>query len=281
MRTNRSSTDLPALQDSFVYSLIDMANREYLRAFRRGSGSEPLTSSADTGFSLVTDTTLNAAVATTDVTITLTDTTNASSTGGCAVIWENSMTPDVIFYTGKSATQLTGVTGIGFAHSTSTPIQFLYKLPTDFATFRPAELYGDGVQLNGIPMRFREGPPYFGYFSMVDNGDAGRFLWLSRGSSGKCSVLYEKNATTITQSTDIPDCPVDFEWFLVWKAVQYICLPEGDSGELYMIATNEASRILKDALALKDIGKYARARQFPRLRRRQYDPALFLSLPRG
>lgn len=279
MRTNGSSTDLPALQDTHIYALIDMANREYLRAFRRGAGSEPLTSSQDTGFSLVTDTTLNAAVATTDTKISLTDTTNASSTGGCIVIWENNMTPDVIFYTGKTATQLTGVTGIGFSHLTAMPVQFLYQLPTDFYTFRPAELYGDGVQLNDIPMRFREGPPYFGYFSMIDTG-TNRYLWLYRGSSGKCSVLYEKVATTIASSGDTVDVPVDFEWFLIWKVIQYACLPKGDASELYQVAQKEAGRILRDALMLKDIGKYARGRQFPRLRRRQYDPALFLSFPR-
>lgn len=282
LRTNGATTDLPALQPAFVYRLISNANNEYLRAHRKNGGSEPIAQFKDAGFTLSSETVISSDITTASTSIAVDD-LSKFDTSGAFCIWDNNM-PDIGFYTGVTAGvgdagTLTGVTDIGFNHSADCAIHKLYKLPSDFRTFRPSDSYGDGIRFNGIPMRYAEGLPLLGYFSMKENGDD-KYLWMPRFASGKISVNYEKEPASLTQPTDTIDVPPEFEMFCVWRVVQILCIPKGDADQLYQIASAEAAKELKDSLMNRNISKYARVKQFNRLRRRPFDFTLYVSQPR-
>ena len=282
LRTSGASTDVPALQEAFMLTLCNQANAEWIRAFRRGSGAGPSTFQQETGFTLVAETSVNQttiAAGATSFVATLLD--NFDLTNGSAVLW-NQVMPDVFQYTTATVATETfsGVTGINFTHSSGDAIQKLYKLPTNFRSFRPSEFYGDGVQLNGMPLRYMNSPPSYGYFSMIDDG-TNKWLWLPRQVTGKASVQYEKNSTTITSTSDTVDVPVDSEMFLVWRVVQAASIPKngGQPSQLYAVAKNAANLILLDALNDRNTGNSVRVKQFSILRPYR-DSSLFLSSPR-
>ncbi len=282
MRTNTSSTDLPALQQAFLITLISDSNLRWARMFRKGGGAEPLVFMRETGFTLASETQVSnaAGVLTTDVTVTVQTTAGFGTSIAEAAVFYDQFMPDIFYYTGLTATTFTGVTGIGFAHPQNTIVGPLYKLPSDFKTFRPAELYGDGIQLNGIPMKFMQGPPIAGYFSMVDNG-TNKFLWLYRGATGKASVLYEKTSGSIAQPSDTLDVPDEHIFYVVWDVIRTIVIPKEGSqpSPLYQIATKEAAQRLQDALNDRNIGRHARVKQFRKLGNYR-DASLFLHVPR-
>ncbi len=279
LRTSGSSTDIPALQESFMLTLCNQANAEWLRAFRRGGGTGPLSSLAETGFNLVADTSATLAVSQGATSFTVGSITGWDTSNGAGVMWNNFM-PDQFFYISAAALTFSGVTNISFDHNASDVVQFLYKLPTNMKTPRNADAYGDGVQYNGIPLRFREGPPTYGYFTIIDNG-TNKWLWLPRNSTGKISILYEKNSTTIASTADLVDVPPENEFFLVWRIVQYASIPKagGMPTALFATAKQQADTMLRDALADKDIGSSVRVRPF-RLIKPYRDPSLWIPVPR-
>lgn len=256
---SESGSDVPVIQDAFMLKALSDANLEWLRSFKRGSGTRPTVFLRETGFDLVADTTLSADQATTDVTASLTSAADFDSSGAYCV-WDSNM-PDVQFNTGKSTNTLTGVTNIGFAHESGDPVQKLYKLPSDFKAFRAAENYGDGVRVNGYPYGFMDGPPDDGYFSSYDDG-TNKYLWLPRGLSGSASVLYEKTSTSISTLDDTVDVPEDYQFFLVWRLVQFALFGRGDDDATFQRAKAEATKVLREALAERNIGRAFRPATF-------------------
>lgn len=281
LRTNGSSTDVPALQESFMLTLLSQANMEWLRAHRRGGGSGPLTFLRETGIDLVGDTAINDSdgVETSDTTLTV-DSNSFPDSSGVAAIWDDNM-PDLFSYTARTSTTFTGVTGLAFAHEDDDVVQALYKLPTNFKTFRPSDSYQSGVQVNGITYNYREGPPESGYFSLYDDGTS-KYLWLPRGTTGSASVFYEKTSTTIDDTDDTVDVPQEHEFFLVWRIVETVTIPKnsGEVTQLHLTAKSEAAKRLKEALTDRNINQHVRVRQFKPYGSIPRDPALYARVPR-
>ena len=252
MRKDGGTTDVPALQESFMLTLLSNANLEWINQFRLGGGNAPLSFLRETGFDLITDTALAEATttATTDFDVDLSTSFPAS---GAGIIWDDDM-PDIFNYTGNAANNLTGVTGLAFAHEDGDEVQALYPLPSSFYKFRSSTSHGDGVQLDGIPLSFMSGIPEKGYFSLYDDG-TNKYLWLPE-DSGSASVLFDKAGATIDDIADTTDVPDESIFFLVWRIVQNASIPsEGQPTSLYATAKNEANEILFKALRNRNISK--------------------------
>jgi len=256
-----SDSDVPAIGDAFLIKGISDANLEWIRSFRKGGGNTPIVLTRDTGGTLVSDTAVNDAtdVAITDTSVIVDDSSDFESSGAFA-FWDDNM-PDVSFYTTNDlATTFSGVTQIGFAHEDDDAVQALYALPSDFANFRNSEEYGDGIRLNGSPLRYMESPPNPGYFSLVDNGTT-KFLWFFRGASGDYSVQYDRTATTLDSTDDTVDVPTEYQFFLAWRAIELALFGRGDNFDLVAYAKQKADMIKLESLKDRNIGRLVRVRQ--------------------
>lgn len=275
LTTDGSSTSHPALQDPTMLAFLSDANLEWARAFRRGGGTQPLVFLREGGFDLVGDTALAEDVTTAETDWDLDDASSLDSSGAL-VIWDGNM-PDIVSYTSKASNTLSGVSGAGFAHEDGDGVQKLYKLTglTSFARLRRAEAYGDGVQVNGVPHFFMEGPPDPQHFSIYDDG-TDKWLWLPRGSTGSCSVLYEKASTTIDETTDTVDVPPEFDFFLIWRLVQRGRSARKDDPNSVIEAKAEGDRMLLQALKDRNIGRRVAVRPLMSFGY-DYDPSPFQS----
>lgn len=247
---------LPGLEATQLLSLINIAHSEYFETFRKGGGEPPMYMRTEAGGTLASNTALNGAITTSDTSIAVDDGTNAGSSGGAIVVWDND-TPDIIFYTGKSSNTLTGVTDIDFAHEDDDAVQLLATLPSDFGDLRQGEGYGDGVNLNGTDYTYTSGTPDGTQFAVIDDGST-QYLWFPDGASGDYHVYYNKRPTTIdgtTDNIDIPDYMPKDQWFPVYRVAQRIAPLLDKDPSLYQI---EADRILGQALKSRYIGKRPR-----------------------
>src|SRR5882724_1122286 len=148
-------SDAPVVADTFMLPVLSEANQKWANAFNT-SGDEPVAFQREFGKTLIAGTTLNAIATSASVSLTLTSSA-LFPTASSIIVWNNNM-PDVIAYTGNNlSTQLTGVTGIGFDHAVGDEVQLIYALPTTFGSFRQSPTYGDGVQINGIPLFYMGG----------------------------------------------------------------------------------------------------------------------------
>ena len=260
-----SGSDVPVVQDSFMLTALSDGNMKWARAFR-GNGSAPIVFSRETGFDLVSETAINDSAGTTTATTTITvDSTTGYDSAGIAIIWDDDM-PDIFAYTGKTATTFTGVTGLAFAHEDNDPIQPAYGLPSNFGYFRKSVEYGDGVQLEGVPLSYMGGFPNPGFFSLHDDGTT-KYLILSRQATGSASVLYDKISTTIDSLDDTVDVPTEYQFFLAWHLVAFAYIGrENDYGRM-IAAQNESNKILQEDLRDRNVGKKIRPRTFGRVAR--------------
>ena len=258
---DRTNIGIPALEETALLRVLHNANSEYVETFKKGGGEPPIFMRSETGGTLVGDTDLDESggTLTTDTTLDLTSATNASSSGGAIVIWDNDM-PDITEYTGKSTNQLTGVTGMGFAHEDTDGVAFLYALPSTFLDLRAVPEYGDGVQVNGRNYTYTSGTPRGTQFSIYDNGTT-QYLWFARGTSGDYSVYFNKRTTTIddtADSVDIPDYLPNDQWFLVYRLCEYASSVLGLNIDRVNDFKIRADRILASALKTRQTGKRVR-----------------------
>ena len=261
LRTDGDSTDVPALQESFLLTLVSQAKQEWLRAHRRG-GTEPIASFREHGYDLISDTSLGADSTATATSLTLEDSSEFAASG-MGIVWDDNM-PDLFAWTANDlSTALTGVTGLSFAHEEGDTVQTFYALPSTFKKFRASEEYGDGCKVNGAGYTFMQGPPTGGHFSMYDDGTT-KYLWLPKGLTGSASILYEKTSTTIDSTDDTLDIPSEYDFFIVWRVVQTATIPKegGQPTQLYLTAKTEANKLLNESLKDRNTGRYVRVRQF-------------------
>lgn len=257
-----SDSDVPAIQDSFLLTAISDANIEWLRAFRKGGGNAPIEVQRETGYTLIGDTELNGVALTGAATITTNDSSNGESTGR-VVIWEDDM-PDLVDYSANSGTVLTVDTaknGVSFDHADAAEVAFLYALPTNFRNFRRSQDYGDGVQLDGSPLTYMEGPPEPSHFSMVTDGTT-KYLWFHRSASGNASVWYDKTSSVIDSTDDTVDVPDDYQFFLAWRGIELALFGRGDNTNLLGYAQGKADKVKLEALKDRNIGRRLRVRPF-------------------
>lgn len=260
-----SGSDVPVATNAFMYEAIMDGETKWADAFNQ-TGEEPTARRVDKGYDLVADTDLDEAsdLPTTDTQFTVTDANDFDASDGAVVIWDDSI-PDVVYYTTWTSGTKTfsGVTGLAFAHEDEDAVQKLYKLPSDFGSFREEPGYGDGVYCNG-ELRYTGGVPGPGFFRMLDNG-TNKFLWLPRGVTGSASVLYNATRTTIDSLDDVVDVPEQYKFFLVWHCVAFYFMggPMQDPQKMLMAQT-EADKVLNRALRNRNTGKKIRTRPFGR-----------------
>jgi hypothetical protein len=253
-------SDVPSVSDAFMLSFISDADKELLRAFRKGGGNTPSASARETGYTLASDTAINDVAGITSASVTITvDSTTGFAVSGTAVIWDGEAF-DIFSYTGITATSFTGVTGIAFDHEDNTEIQAVYVLPTNFKAFRRTEDYGDGVLLNSAPLTYMEAPPNAGRFSIVDDG-TNKYLWLYRGASGEASVYYDKTSPTIDTIDDTVSFDEEYTYFYVWRCIEMSLFGRGDYA-IIGLAKQKGDAIKLDALKDRNIGRRLRVRQF-------------------
>lgn len=256
LKTEGDSASIPGLQSSMMLTVLDKANREYLRTFRR-SGGDPKALEAETGYDLITDTALAADVASGATSFTVDDSSDGES-AGAFVIWDDN-TADFGTYTGNAANALSGVSGIQFAHEEDDTVQFLYALPSDFGSLRKEGDNGDGVTINGLPYFYTEGEPQGFYFSI-----RGDYLWFPRGVSGSAFLKYNAEATTIDADDDSVQVPEDYDFFLVYRLVEHGRRVRGDNADKVIEAKVEADKILRQAMIEQQHSRGVRVRPIAR-----------------
>ncbi len=265
-----SGSDVPLIQDQYMVLAVAEADREALRAYRKGGGNTPSERALDTGFTLPAETALTVATTSASTTVSV-GTTTGYDASGRAIVWDALM-PDQFAYTALTATSFTGVTELAFNHEVGDACQALVALPTNFGRFRRSEEYGDGVQLNGAPLRFMEGPPNPGYFSLVDDGTT-KYLWLYRGATGDASVLFDKDSNTIDDIGDLISLPVDWLHFYAWRTAQLSLFGRGDY-DIIQIAQANADKAKLDLLKDRNVGRMVRVRRYDRFGGTDYSLAL-------
>ena len=253
-----SGSDVPVVSDAFLFKVVSDIDREVKRAFRRGGGNSQIANALEWGASLASETAVNNSngVATTDTTVTA-DSYSGYDTAGAFAIWTNDM-PDVVFYTSRTTTLASGVTGIGLAHSDNDLIQPLYKLPSNFGQFRRSDDYGDGVQLNGNPLTYMEGPPRPGHFSTRTDGTS-TFLWLPKGATGTVAALFDADSDEIDSLSDLIGSGPEWTFFYAWRCIELGVFGRGDY-DLMQLAKQKGDSIKLDILKDRNIGRRVRIR---------------------
>lgn len=171
---------------------------------------------ASTFYTSVQPIALTADVATTDVVITF-DTTNFLSTG-TQYIYINW---DIIKYTGKTATTITGVTWIWTTHKAGDLVYQLYKLPTSitkpFTLFR---MTGNQNNQKIAHVDFRQPILENNYYTILRDWTQDLLNIVGFWGDLTFMMIYiDKNATMATGATEciIPDCTEMVAHLVAWE----------------------------------------------------------------
>ena len=252
-KIDKDSVPVPGLQPTMLYNVCNKAVLEYYNAHIKGGGEPPANFKQEFGGTITSGTALDGAVSSGATTITVDDATNAVDAGGAAVVWDNE-TPDIFEYTDGSTTTFTGVTGISFDHEDDDAVEYLYKLPANFDSFRSTHDSPDGVEVEGVPYIYQSGEPVGNRFEIYDNG-TNKFLFFPRGVTGDFFVYYNALPTTVDEASDNVDIPVSDEDFAVYRIAEHIArVLQVDTREYRALG----DKIIADALKRRNIGKRVR-----------------------
>lgn len=176
-------------------------------------------------FLVPVDTTTTAAVATSDVTISLANVDNFESAGS---VW---IDHDVIDYTAISTLDLTGVTGIDIAHSSGDTVYPLIAVPTDYANTPQLKVrkstgeHYDEVLFTDERLWDDEigGGNYAAKFTIIHSEDDGNLHIRMDGlSSGDRAVFYYmKSPTTMSDDADTATIPDPYALKILPKLAAY------------------------------------------------------------
>ncbi len=253
---DRTSIGTPGLESTNLLTVLNSAVKEYFASFEK-SGEPSSVLRKEVGYTLVTDTALNGALAS-GATSIVGDSFASFGTSGAVAIWDNDRPDYAEFGANNLTTTLSTVTGVSFAHEDNDVVSLLYALPSNFDGFRSEEGYEDGVSVDGRPYRFTTGNPRGGMFAIYDNGTT-KYLHFPQGLTGDVFVRYNAAPTVIDAETDTVDIPVKDEDFAYWRLVEYAA-PKLERIDLYQIAKEEAFKQLNSAHIRKNIGKRPRLR---------------------
>lgn len=136
---------------------------------------------------------INAPITTSSTEIEI-DTTNLPTTGGI-LLWN-----EIISYTGKTATEITGVTGILSSHSIWEFAIILHKLPTNFR--KPLKVY-NFIQEQEIEIEMKDNiNRQYKYYQILD-----WYIYFYGTSKDKIYIKYTTNYEYLTDNTDTSPFP--------------------------------------------------------------------------
>lgn len=271
-----SSTSKPGLQSTTLLTILDQADREARRVFRRSGGEPPLTVMGETGFRIIANTTVSAASVDTSIgatTLLVSDSSSFYSSGAIAVLRRTM--PDFVTYTGNSANTFTGIPSSGTAsltvqHQDGDIVLQLYPMPADFQTFRSQDYNIEGVRVNGLPYTYTTNFPLGLHYSLFDTGIT-KYLYLPFGASGDCMVSYNKTAGGITLTTDQVSLIPDYDFFYVGRLFAHMLRTlAGGETNASAAADKKADAILKESQQEQRIHKIAKTRMIQGRRNSDY-----------
>lgn len=185
---------------TFVENLANTVQQEILREWRFPFMRTKLQ------FNTGIDTTLTAALATTDTTLSVGATASFETAGA---VWIQN---DIVDYTGKTSTTLTGATNIDIDHTSGTDVEFLKAFPTDFS-HNPELFVGRSGTSKMLPyLNIPEDDFDFSLtrrrWSRVIDKNGDDFIRINNTSNSDIAVFwYYRTPPTMTSSVDasIPD----------------------------------------------------------------------------
>lgn len=127
------------------------------------------------------------------------DTTDYASSG--AVFIGN----DVILYTGKTSTEITGVTDISIYHNTTEKVYQLYALPSNISLpFNVFCIDQNGDRTYEVPyMDCRYGTNYSKYCSIITDEDGVNRLHLFGCQDERYQLIYYLNSVAMVNNNDV------------------------------------------------------------------------------
>lgn len=150
-------------------------------------------------YTVVPSTSLTAIVSIGDTEVNF-DTTNFLSSG--AVLMEG----DVVKYTGKSATQLTGVTGVSTGHAVDVTVHQLYELPSDISedfSLRLPRNDNNHPDITRVDGRFESSNKE--YYQVITDSDGNQYIFVSGLNSDEDKLLlqYIPSTTDMVNNSDV------------------------------------------------------------------------------
>lgn len=171
-------------------------------------------------FNTAIDTTLNTAITTASTTIVLTSVSTNFPTSG-AILINNE---DVVNFTGRSGTTLTGVTNIDISHAATATIEPIYPVPTDFSLdpvlfvintsknkIRYIQVDADDDGVSSADDAVFEFGRQSNRWSLLTDKSGNEFIHLNNPNNEADAVFqYIKTATTTTSDLDVLTIPDPF-----------------------------------------------------------------------
>lgn len=215
--------------ENYPLSMItDFINEGYLDVFNQPNSQSYLREQIYT-FQSAADTSLSAAASAGDTTLTVVGTTNFESSG--KVLLGNT---DIVTYTGKTATALTGCTGVSVDHVNGAVVRHLHSLPSGIDQQKITYLKGGNTtnEYFYVPYeRFLSYNRTVYLFSILE----GRILFSEGLGSDAMLLGYLQDTTEMVNTTDTPSLiPERFHKMLVFYAAGRALLQEQDDrGYIY------------------------------------------------
>lgn len=201
----------------------DFINEGYFDVFNQPNAQPYLRETVYT-FQGAADTTLSSDVTAGDVTLSVASTTNFASTGQVLVDGV-----DIVTYTGKTATSLTGCTGTSVDHDSGKSVRYLHAFPSDIEGLKVQYLKDANARIEYVYVpweTFLASPTYAFSFSIIN----GRLL-LPAGATSRAYVLsYLSEPVEMSADDDTPSLiPDQFHKMLVFYATGRALLQEEDT----------------------------------------------------
>ena len=95
---------------------------------------------------------------------------------------------------------------------------------------------------------------------MRDDGTT-KYLWLPKGSTGNCSVLFDKDSNTIDSTDDLLSMNDDWLFFYAWRMIELSLFGRGDFA-IIPIAKQRADALKLSLLEDRNVGLRVRVQRY-------------------
>ncbi len=253
LRQDGASTGIPGLEESRTIEWINDLHKQFFEEFTDAGRNLPDYMKQETGFTGVVSTALAADIASGASSLTI-DSSSYLDSSGAAVLYKNGQY-DVFTFSGNTGGNVTGVSGVNFAHDEDEKVQKLYALPSTFGRMRIERDRGEGVRLNGRGFVRVPDTPFSSQYALWQNPTSSAwYLWMPQDATGDILVTFDKKPTELTTATgttgtiDIPSQYSD-HWYLVWGLVAIFrqvldedYVPQKERAEMNRIVSSAAKR---------------------------------------